>query len=579
MNNNTRILTGHPITLTTTMTAIAILVAGCTGGDGTQATHIVSPTPVDSANVSVNLYTNQVGFLPAQKKEVVVTTGKVQGFEVTRTDTNQVVLTGDSSQPQMWPLAGESAAFIDVSALTEAGQYRLTLNGSEQSVSFSVRENAYSDIHDAAIKAYYFNRASFALDPAYAGQWQRPAGHPDDQAAELDNPSVVRASAKGWYDAGDYNKYTVNSGISTYTLLRAYMDFRDFYADRKWNIPESTNLQPDMLDEILWNLDWMMTMQDNDGSVFHKLTTLNFAPDVMPHEANEQRYFVGKGTAAALNFAAVMATAARVFPASANTYQAAAESAWQWAVKHPNLPYRNPENVSTGEYGDSQFDDEFAWAASELLITTGKSEYYDAINTHLGAPSTPNWGGTMGLAYLSLLKEGQSRLSANQINTIQADFLAYADQLVATDAASGFHVAMRENDFVWGSNGVAMNHGMILATAYMLTQSEKYRTTMSHLVDYVLGKNPTGYSFVTGFGHKPPRFIHHRQSQADSIADPVPGFIAGGPHSGQQDGCDYNSDLPAKSYVDDWCSYASNEIAINWNAPLVYTLAAMNNLY
>ncbi len=579
MNNNTRTPSGHPIKLATAATAIALLVAGCTGGDGTQTPHIVSPTPVDSANETVSLYTNQVGFLPAQKKEVVVTTGKVQGFEVTRTDTNQVVLTGESSQPQMWPLAGESAVFIDVSPLTEAGQYRLTLNGSDHSVSFSIRDNAYSDIHDAAIKAYYFNRASFALDPAYAGSWQRPAGHPDDLAAELDNPSAVRASAKGWYDAGDYNKYTVNSGISTYTLLRAYMDFRDFYADRKWNIPESTNLQPDMLDEILWNLDWMMTMQDNDGSVFHKLTTLNFAPDVMPHEANEQRYFVGKGTAAALNFAAVMATAARVFPASANTYQAAAERAWQWAVQHPNMPYRNPENVSTGEYGDSQFADEFAWAASELLMTTGKSEYYDAVNTHLGAPSTPNWGGTMGLAYLSLLKEGQSRLSANQINTIQADFLAYADQLVATDAASGFHVAMRENDFVWGSNGVAMNHGMILATAYMLTQSEKYRTTMSHLVDYVLGKNPTGYSFVTGFGDKPPRFIHHRQSQADTVADPVPGFIAGGPHSGQQDGCDYSSDLPAKSYVDDWCSYASNEIAINWNAPLVYTLAAMNNLY
>ena len=389
----------------------------------------------------------------------------------------------------------------------------------------------------------------------------------------------MRPSPKGWYDAGDYNKYIVNSGISTYTLLRAYLDFSDFYDSRQWNIPESTNTKPDMLDEILWNLGWMATMQDQDGSVFHKLTTLNFAPDVMPHEANEQRYFVGKGTAAALNFAAVMATAARVFPASANTYQSAAESAWKWAVENPDMPYKNPDNVSTGEYGDSNFDDEFAWAASELLITTGKSVYLDALNTHLGAPSTPNWGSTMGLAYLSLLKEGKARLSSSLYDTLESDFLSYADQLVDADATSGFHVAMRENDFVWGSNGVAMNHGMILATAYSLTQNNSYRTAMSHLVDYVLGKNPTGYSFVTGFGTKPPRFIHHRQSQADTIADPVPGFVAGGPHSGQQDGCDYSSDFPAKSYVDDWCSYASNEIAINWNAPLVYTLAAMNNLY
>ncbi|SHH31131.1 endoglucanase [Marisediminitalea aggregata] len=576
---NKRVLTGHRLTRSAVFTAIALVVAGCSGGGSTQSNGTPSPPRTEAPPENISLYTNQVGFIPDQAKEIVVTTISSQRFEVTRIDTNQVVLSGESGQPVLWPLAGESAAIIDVSALSQTGNYRLTLADSNNSISFEIRDNAYGDIHDAAIKAYYFNRAGIALDPAFAGQWQRPAGHPDTQAAVLDNPSDVRPSPKGWYDAGDYNKYIVNSGISTYTLLRAYLDFSDFYDNRQWNIPESTNTQPDMLDEILWNLDWMATMQDQDGSVFHKLTTLNFAPDVMPHEANEQRYFVGKGTAAALNFAAVMATAARVFPASANTYQSAAENAWKWAVENPDMPYKNPDNVSTGEYGDSNFDDEFAWAASELLITTGKSVYLDALNTHLGAPSTPNWGSTMGLAYLSLLKEGKARLSSSLYDTLESDFLSYADQLVDVDATSGFHVAMRENDFVWGSNGVAMNHGMILATAYSLTQNNSYRTAMSHLVDYVLGKNPTGYSFVTGFGTKPPRFIHHRQSQADTIADPVPGFVAGGPHSGQQDGCDYSSDFPAKSYVDDWCSYASNEIAINWNAPLVYTLAAMNNLY
>ncbi len=576
---NKRVLTGHRLTRSAVFTAIALVVAGCSGGGSTQSNGTPLPPPTDTPPENISLYTNQVGFIPGQAKEIVATTNAPLRFEVTRIDTNQVVLSGESGQPALWPLAGESAAIIDVGALTQTGNYRLTLAESNNSISFEIRDNVYGDIHDAAIKAYYFNRAGVALDPAFAGQWQRPAGHPDTQAAVLDNPSDVRPSPKGWYDAGDYNKYIVNSGISTYTLLRAYLDFSDFYDNRQWNIPESTNTQPDMLDEILWNLDWMATMQDQDGSVFHKLTTLNFAPDVMPHEANEQRYFVGKGTAAALNFAAVMATAARVFPASANTYQSAAESAWQWAVENPDMPYKNPDNVSTGEYGDSNFDDEFAWAASELLITTGKSMYLDALNTHLGAPSTPNWGSTMGLAYLSLLKEGKARLSSSLYDTLESDFLSYADQLVDVDATSGFHVAMRENDFVWGSNGVAMNHGMILATAYSLTQNNSYRTAMSHLVDYVLGKNPTGYSFVTGFGTKPPRFIHHRQSQADTIADPVPGFVAGGPHSGQQDGCDYSSDFPAKSYVDDWCSYASNEIAINWNAPLVYTLAAMNNLY
>ena len=89
------------------------------------------------------------------------------------------------------------------------------------------------------------------------------------------------------------------------------------------------------------------------------------------------------------------------------------------------------------------------------------------------------------------------------------------------------------------------------------------------------GRNPTGYSFVTGFGINSPRFIHHRPSEADGIADPVPGWLAGGPQNGHQDGCQYSSDLPATSYLDDWCSYSTNEITINWNAPLVYVLASV----
>ena len=160
--------------------------------------------------------------IPDQAKEIVVTTNTPLRFEVTRIDNSQVVLSGESGQPALWPLAGESAAIIDVGALTQTGNYRLTLADSNHSTSFEIRDDAYGDIHDAAIKAYYFNRAGMALDPAFAGQWQRPAGHPDTQAAVLDNPSDVRPSPKGWYDAGDYNKYIVNSNITVYSMLLAW---------------------------------------------------------------------------------------------------------------------------------------------------------------------------------------------------------------------------------------------------------------------------------------------------------------------------------------------------------------------
>lgn len=135
---------------------------------------------------------------------------------------------------------------------------------------------------------------------------------------------------------------------------------------------------------------------------------------------------------------------------------------------------------------------------------------------------------------------------------------------------------MQQGDFVWGSNAVALNKAVMLLQAHTLTNDTKYKDAAVGLLDYILGKNLTDYSFVTGFGVKTPMGIHHRQSYGDSVTALVPGFVAGGPQSGQQDNCTYSSSLPAKSYIDDWCSYSTNEVTINWNAPLVYVLAGLH---
>ena len=553
--------------------SLILAISACSGGNNMNSS--VTSEALQSESDPVAFYVNQTGFLPHQQKHIVIRSSQPVTFDVIHTTTGKTVLQGTTSAPAYWDLADQTVAIADVSSLVEPGLYRLSV-GAEDYTTFRVSAERLNALHDATIKAYYYNRAGIALDPAFAGKWHREAGHPDTKVINLNQPEQSIVSAKGWYDAGDYNKYIVNSGISTYTLMRAYLDFPGFYAERRWNIPESTNQQPDLLDEISWNLDWMLTMQDKDGGVFHKLTTLNFAPAVMPAQANAQRYVVSKGTAASLNFAAVMATAARVYPQHKNTYLSAAEKAWQWAQRNPAKPYTNEANVNTGEYGDSSFTDEFAWAASELYLTTGEPGYLNQIEQNLGAPATPGWSDTMGLAYLSLLSEqGQKTLSGQRYDSLRSGFLEYADSLVKTSQDSPFRIAMSARDFVWGSNGVAMNHAMVLASAYRLTSQESYRHAFTGLVDYVLGKNPLGYSYITGFGQRSPHFIHHRQSQADGVAEPVPGWLAGGPQNGHQDNCHYESSLPATSYKDNWCSYSTNEVTINWNAPLVYSLAAL----
>jgi len=134
-------------------------------------------------------------------------------------------------------------------------------------------------------------------------------------------------------------------------------------------------------------------------------------------------------------------------------------------------------------------------------------------------------------------------------------------------------------DFNWGSNSNAANQGIALINAYFITKDKKYINGALSNLDYILGRNATGYSFLTGIGSHSTMHPHHRPSVADGIEEPVPGLLAGGPNPGRQDKCSgYQHFEPETTYLDDACSYASNEIAINWNAPLVYLANAIEAL-
>lgn len=543
---------------------------------------------------SAEIKVNAVGFLPqSHKLAVIPQTAGANRFEVVDAD-GKVVLDGALGAASRWAPSGETVRVADFSALTQTGAYRVRV-GSLVSDPFTVARDGYRALGDAALKAFYFNRSALALTPEYAGAWARPAGHPDDKvlvhasAASKARPQgTVIASPKGWYDAGDYNKYVVNSGIATYTLLAALEHFPDVFK-RDIGIPESGNGVPDILDEALWNLDWLLTMQDPaDGGVYHKLTNLRFDGIVMPHAASTTpRYVVAKSTAAALDFAATMATASRVlapydaqWPGLSQRMLTAAQAAWRWAEAHPNVVFKNPKDVVTGEYGDAQLADEFAWAAAELFIATGQGDYAQAFMRRDAALTTPAWDNVAALGWMSLAHHRDRLKPGIDRALVERRIDALATQL-AVKADGGYRVPLASNDIVWGSNAVILNQGMMLLQAHRINATPAYLQAAQSSLDYVLGRNATGYTFVTGFGARPVMQPHHRPSMADGVAAPVPGWLAGGPNPGQQDARDcppYPSKLPALSYLDHACSYAANEVAINWNAPLVYVTAALSAL-
>ncbi len=552
-------------------------------------------TPVVETVGAIKL--NQLGFLPDAQKRAVVPDTPAKNFSVVDQRSGAAVFNAPLGAALEWVPAQESVKLANFSEFKTPGKYRIRVKGLADSPPFSISADEYVALNGAVIKAFYYNRAGMALTEQFAGVYARAAGHADTQvlvhasaATQLRPVDTAISAPKGWYDAGDYNKYVVNSGITTYTLLAAFEHFPDYYAAQNLHIPESGDAVPDLLNEIFWNLDWMLAMQDpDDGGVYHKLTEKNFSQFVMPSHVNAPRYVVQKTTAAALNFAAVMAMASRVFApynASYPGYSAkmlvAAEKAWVWASRHSAVIYEQPDDIKTGKYGDNKLSDEFAWAAAELYIATKNNRYYVAMNSTEVKNTVPSWSDVRGLAWMSLAQHrtqltalADQQLIASRIDGLAADLLVKAQ-------SSGYGVPMQVSDFIWGSNAVAANQAMMLIQGFRLNGNRQYLDAAQSLLDYLLGRNATGYSFVTGFGAKPTLHPHHRPSGADAVAAPVPGFLVGGPQPDQQDASEcpvaYPTKIPAKSYVDHECSYASNEVAINWNAPLVYLSGALQVL-
>jgi len=565
--------------------ALAVAATACSHLDGT-------PTPADGT-----IRINQVGFLPGSAKWAVLPPQAPADFTVLDAQTGTVALRGTLQPAAAWPPTRTAVRLADFSPLTRPGEYHLHVDGVPDSPHFRVAADAYTALNAAAIKALYFNRASIELRPEHAGPWARPAGHPDTQvlvhasAAGPGRPEgSVISSPGGWYDAGDYNKYIVNSGITVYTLLAAYEHFPEFFRRQRLDIPESGNGIPDLLNEVLWNLDWMLSMQDPaDGGVYSKLTNKGFDGMVLPHEATEPRYVVQKTTAAALDFAAVMATASRVFsafeaqrPGLAARARAAAQRAWAWAQANPAVVYRQPPDIRTGGYGDEQLADEFAWAAAELYITTRDDAYYAAMQPERVPADVPGWGSVNGLAWMSLAHHRRGLTAAADQRLIAQRIEGEAARLAEVWAASAWRVSLQAPDFQWGSNSNLLNQAVMLIQGYRQGGDRRQLDAAQAALDYALGRNAVGISMVTGYGTRSTRHPHHRPSEADGVAAPVPGFLVGGPNPGMQDlkGCPvpYPAKEPAKAYLDHACSYASNEVAINWNAPLVYVTAALQVL-
>ena len=541
---------------------------------------------------------NQVGYAPQDSKTAVVEQdGWAKKYTLVNEASGKRVWKGKAVRTTTSPWSGKERVVLDFSSVATPGTYLLSNGRDVQRV--VIAQNPLRELSVASIKSFYLQRSGQVIESQFAGPYARPMGHPDMQvmvhpsaASETRPAGTLLESPGGWYDAGDYNKYIVNSAFSVAMMMDAYEMNRAYFDRLKVVIPESANQTADLLDEIAYNLRWMQTMQDPaDGGVYHKLTTPNFEAFIKPADCKQQRYVVMKSTAAALDFAATMAKAYRIY-AQLPEYKEWAEgalqqakAAYQWAERNPRVLYQqeamNKEfdpDVVTGTYGDGNVQDERLWAEVELFLSTGDMRYLQGLMQNPDALkfSNPSWANVTGLAFYSAVAalRNNNMPYANEVeNLLKGQILQTANEYMASMENSCFDAPCGNSprDFGWGCNGEQVcGKGVILLYAHALTGDARYLSGAHKVADYLLGRNATGYCYVTGFGTFSPQHPHHRLSASDGIEAPLPGFLVGGPNPGWQDGLkNYPSKQPDESYLDVEESYASNEIAINWNAALV----------
>ncbi|SHI58833.1 glycoside hydrolase family 9 protein [Fibrobacter sp. UWP2] len=465
----------------------------------------------------------------------------------------------------------------DFSNVAAPGKYKIKVFlGSDEgtlclaSHEFSVSDEWFSRQLMANIKSFYFQRSGVALPVEKAGKWARPAAHLDDCIAfhAIMNREGTWNAHGGWYDAGDYGKYIVNGGVSVGTLLLAC---------------EMCPPEPTLLEEIRFELDFFLRMQDADGGVFFKVTPGHWDGFMMPVDSDvmQKRFIMGKSTSSTLNFAGALAQAHRVFqkldPDYAARCLAASRRAYEWAVQNPDADW--PHNTEgSGGYGDEHVEDEFFWARAMLY----RESRDPALRAQLPGdmllnPVQPclSWRDTHNFGWMALaLLDAPSGADADLQKNARTELERISAEIVNLHEADAYGLSIRK--FVWGSNGEIANHALTLLVTYSWTRDPKLLNTAMELVHFVYGRNPVDTSFVTGSAWSSPMHPHHRICHSDGVEEPIPGLLVGGLNNDRQDlhrMAHYSSDLPGFAYTDERCSFASNETAINWNAPLTAALA------
>lgn len=513
---------------------------------------------------------NQTYLAPDQTKTALFRdTGKRDVFTIQEAETGKVVFDGRLEEPLYSLLSGEeSLRKGDFSLFSEPGVYKLAC-GKYVSDPFEILAEPPKDLLADLLRFFYLQRCGCEVE-------DEDFGHEACHTAEavIYGTEETLEVSGGWHDAGDYGRYTTAGCQAAADLLYAYLLGPELFGD-DLGLPLSGNGVPDLLDEVRYELEWLLKMQARSGGVYHKVTAKAHADTVMPQEDTAQLFVTPVSSLATADFCGVMALAAEVYQEDDAEFSSAclsaAQRAWKWLSVNRDFLFEDPADIKTGAYSDDEDEDERFWAAAQLWRVTENETC--RLEAKKYAAYLPNTAKAL-YANLAILTKPGITEAIPLYRQARQTWVERAQELWVTSGSDPYGICLGE--FLWGSNARAASGGFVLKEAADLVNSEAYESTAWRCADYLLGENPLNLCYVTGQGSRSPQSPHHRPSRA--LGKPMPGMLVGGPDDRLDDDAvkkKKKGAAPMTCYLDNEKSYSTNEVTIYWNSSLVLLLTSL----
>ena len=583
----------------------------------------------DTETVYPAVKVNQLGYFTNAEKTATVSRfselvnfDENTNFNVVNASTGEVSYTGKLNLISDYDyLSGEKVFKADFTSLTTNGEYYITIDGlDEKSFSFKIGDDIYDDLLGAAVKYYYYQRSGIDLTEEYAGEWAHDAffmgdlARPGVNELELPIQSTMETDSveylqnagieKGWFDAGDYGKYVDNGAYTVKKLLYMYETYPELFKDNI-GIPESGNGIPDILDEVAWELDFFLAMQDEDGGIYHSVEGLNVDPFRPENYGDYNRHIADvddktgqtgiKPTHTTAIGASALAQASVIYKDIDAEYSEkllnAALEAWSYLEEH-----LEPLTVTGPAYSDTRTDGVQRLAAAASLYRATDDEKFntyvldhyddyilennnvvteDDLDSDLHSLNSGYFNDMWTAENTSLILYDYMVSQDSDVtvaNFIKDQYLGYESALQNRVATSSWSNTSNGNLF-WGSNGAVIARGSTHLDIFgelFGTYSDASKNVAINNMNYILGVNPLNISFVTGYGENAVKEVFGNTFMNDDNDTSAPGYMPGGVNRYQGENI---SKFPGKRY-EEGINWVTNEHCIDYTCNLVGAIAS-----